>query len=170
MSSGMSSNEEAKSLSSPSSSSSVISSLNSSVAPKVVEGNGIGRNISASSKVGDIIQESQGASMSASMMNGLFKIQKVVDPLFDQDVHPELWMSWKQKIEVYCRSFGKGYVDTLKSKEIGGAVTVFAVRSKQDVVTCKCTNVEEQQLVVVKKVNHVMCVPMSCVLHAVRPI
>jgi len=95
----------------------------------------------------------------------MFKIQKIVDPLFDQDVQPDLWISWKHKIEVYCRSFGKCYVDVLKSKENvnkdeGPASKDAAGQMIAGGLWCKCTRSEDQQLVDIRKSQRVMCV--SC--------
>jgi len=45
-------------------------------------------------------QQSNVTVTSNSSNMHMFKIQKIADPLFDQDTQPDLWISWKHKIEV----------------------------------------------------------------------
>ena len=57
-----------------------------------------------------------------------FKIQKVSEELFDQDVKPESWLLWKDSIESYCTSFGNVYVEVLKSKVSKGSNEVKVIK------------------------------------------
>ena len=68
-------------------------SINNSISHKVVSGN---------------------SNSSLNGVNYSFKIQKVSDVVFDQDIKPESWLSWKDSIESYCKSFGNIYASVLK--------------------------------------------------------
>ena len=117
-------------------------------------------------------QGSNGNPSSISMsVNGSFKIQKISDPVFDQDSNPELWGSWKHKVEVYCRSYGKCYVDVLKSKEssvtsLKPAAAAVTAQSFQG-AKCNCIKKEDQQLVLSRRHNKMICV--SCGDTSLRP-
>jgi hypothetical protein len=107
------------------------------------------------------VKESSKDVSPASGMNVLFKIQKIVDPVFDQDGQPDMWMSWKNKIEVYCLSYGRCYVDVLKSKETSSiSIPTLVSVAEKNLLKCKCAKKEDQQWVNVRKLNQMMCV--SC--------
>ncbi len=107
-----------------------------------------------------------GTQLSSKNYMHMFKIQKIVDPVFDQDAQPELWISWKHKIEVYCRSFGKHYVDVLKSKErvnkknVNDNVISMSTTKMSDGLWCKCETKSDQKLMTIKKSQSIICV--SC--------
>ena len=102
-----------------SSSSSTASALAAMAATIANTGNYSGNNNSSShnnSNVNVSSDQSVSNNMSSKVINSLnhgvnysFKIQKVSDVVFDQDIKPESWLSWKDSIESYCKSFGNIY-------------------------------------------------------------